>query len=83
MKNDVSSKFVNFPGSIIKDSGKRFLDLAKIAVMQLMGVGVSEKNIKIDKRCTFEDKNLFSLRRGDRDKRNIYYNSLNSDTGSE
>lgn len=82
VKKDVSSKFVNFPGSIIKKSGKEYLDLAKIAELQLVGVGVKRENILINKGCTYEDKNLFSFRRGDINKRNIFYNSIHSDPGS-
>jgi YfiH family protein len=76
VKGDVSSKFVIFPGSIFKESGKDFLDLAKVAELQLIGAGVKRENIQIDKRCTFEDKNLFSYRRDKTDKRNIFYNSF-------
>jgi len=83
VKEDVSSKFVKYPGVVLKKDGKEFLDLAKVAELQLISVGVNEKNIKIDKRCTFEDKDLFSFRRGDENKRKIYYNPLNSKTGSK
>ena len=72
VKKDVSSKFVNFSGAIIKNSGKEFLDLAGVAKLQLKNAGVDEKNIKIDKRCTFEDEKLYSYRRDKTDKRNLY-----------
>lgn len=43
--------------------GEKYLDLAKIAINQLTSCGVLIKNIKIDRRCTYEDKNLPSYRR--------------------
>jgi len=81
VKGDVFKKFSMFSEAILSKDGEVFLDLAKVAEFQLVGLGVKKENIKIDKTCTFEDKNLFSFRRGDKDKRNIFYNSLQNDPG--
>lgn len=52
------------------EQGKSCIDLQAVNKKQLMDRGVLEKNIEIIKGCTFEDeKNYFSYRRGDRDKR--------------
>lgn len=50
---------------------KKFLDLGLIAKKQLLDLGVLQENIKIDKRCTFEDRTLYSHRRDKTTKRNI------------
>jgi YfiH family protein len=63
VKSDVSSKFTKYPDSVSQKNGKKFLDLAKIAEFQLLSVGIRKENIKIDKRCTFEDLSLPSFRR--------------------
>ena len=63
VKNDVSGQFTKYPGSILEKEGKEYLDLAKIAELQLVEAGVKKKNIKIDKTCTFEDLSLPSFRR--------------------
>jgi YfiH family protein len=63
VKNDVSSKFVNFPDAILRKNNKEFLDLAKIAELQLTEMCVKKENIKTDKTCTFEDPSLPSFRR--------------------
>lgn len=55
-----------------KFDGQRFLDLGKVAVEQLTGLGIKNKNITIDPLCTFENRNLFSYRRGDKISRNLY-----------
>jgi YfiH family protein len=72
VKNDVSDKFAEFPEAVLKKDGKEYLDLAKIAELQLISVGVKKENIRIDNKCTFEDDRLFSYRRGDNTNRNIY-----------
>lgn len=43
--------------------GKKYLSLRDVAVNQFTAQGASKKNIKIDKRCTFEDTKLPSYRR--------------------
>lgn len=72
VKNDVSSKFEEYPNSILQRDGKEYLDLAEIAQLQLISAGVMKENIKIDKRCTYKDKSLFSFRRGDKGKTNNF-----------
>ena len=58
IKDDVAQFFTEIK---IKD-GKKYLNLEAEAVMQFVDLGVKRENIKIDKRCTFEDPNLFSYR---------------------
>jgi len=65
VKEDVSSKFKKY-------GVKKHLDLAAVAALQLTELGVRKENIKIDKRCTFEDKDLFSYRCGDLEKSNLF-----------
>lgn len=77
VKSDVSGKFVKYSGAVLSKNGKTFLDLAQVAKLQLIESGVDAGNITIDKRCTFEEKNLFSFRRNKTEKRNIV--SLKSD----
>ena len=64
VKEDVSGKFKKYKVG-------EFMDLAQVAVSQLTELGVKGKDIKIARRCTFEDKKLFSHRRGDLGKSNI------------
>lgn len=47
-------------------------DLAEEAKSQLTESGVPEKNISIDKECTYESNQLFSYREGDKKERNLY-----------
>lgn len=72
VKADVSSEFKDYPVAILEKSDKIFLDLAKIAELQLIEVGVKKENIKVDQRCTFEDISLYSFRRNKTYKRNTY-----------
>ncbi len=58
VKDDVSQYF---PETVIKGD-KKYLDLAKVAVNQLVLLGVVDKRIKMDNRCTFEDLSLSSYR---------------------
>lgn len=48
------------------------MDLSAATKKQLIAVGIKPRNIKIDPDCTFEDRNLFSYRRGDSKCRNLY-----------
>jgi copper oxidase (laccase) domain-containing protein len=48
------------------------MDISSIAKKQLLDSGVREKNITVDPRCTFEDKELFSYRRDRTKNRNLY-----------
>ncbi len=65
VKSDVSSRFRSYPGAIIQgiNPKKLYLDLANVAISQLVAQGINPRNIKVDKRCTFEDSSLPSFRR--------------------
>jgi len=63
VKNDVSKNFAEFPETVLQKDNKEYLDLAKIAELQLIRVGVKKQNIEISKDCTFEDLHLPSFRR--------------------
>lgn len=82
IKADVAAKFsaypkaITFKGASFKGN-RTYLDLAKVAKQQLISLGVSVQNIKIDKDCTFENKKLKSFRRGDTEGRSIYLFKLN------
>jgi polyphenol oxidase len=76
VKSDVLSKFSDYPEAISEKDGKIFLDLAKIAELQLIELGVKKENITIDPRCTFEDKSLYSFRRNKTPNRNLYFMHL-------
>lgn len=76
VKSDVSSKFNGYPEAILKKNGKEYLDLAKVAELQLLEVGVKKENIEVDVRCTFEEADLYSYRRDKTDKRNMIYLTL-------
>lgn len=73
VKRDVSDKFNGYPEAILNDGDKIFLDLAKIAELQLITLGIKKENIKVDPRCTFEDLSLHSFRRNKTSERNLYY----------
>ena len=72
IKSDVTKFFPDHPKAIEKSRGKMYLNLSEIAKEQLVKAGVKPENIKIDKRCTYEDTSLPSYRRGDFKKR-IHY----------
>lgn len=72
IKADVSDKFAGFPQAVKHSRGKSFLDLGLVAKIQLKKMGVKEANINNDPICNFENKNLFSYRRGDIKSRNLY-----------
>lgn len=73
---DVSKKFGKYPSSLLIVDSKIYLDLAKVAELQLISLGVLKENIKISRRCTFEEVDLFSYRRDKTIDRNIYLFSL-------
>lgn len=77
IKADVAAKFSAYPKAITFKGNRTYLDLAKVAKQQLISLGVSVQNIKIDKDCTFENKKLKSFRRGDTEGRSIYLFKLN------
>jgi len=65
VKKDLLKKFNSFlKDCLIEREGKSFLDLKKIAKIQLMEKGLQEKNIEINPECTFCLSNkYFSFRR--------------------
>lgn len=77
IKSDVSDKFKQYPKALtVKDTvlhGRRtFLDLAMVAKEQLMTLGIKKENINIDPKCTYENRELKSFRRGDKKGRSVY-----------
>lgn len=72
IKDDVSNKFIEYPKAIRSVKGKTYLDLGEIAKEQLIGCGVPQSKIQLDTKCTFENKDLDSFRRGDLTKRTRY-----------
>lgn len=83
VKSDVSDKFRKYPDAVKKENGKEFLDLGLVAIKQLIGSGVRDKNIQIDEGCTYADKSLFSYRRGNLKNRNLYILNVKSVPGAE
>lgn len=77
VKNDVFDKFFDYRSAQKIKENKLYLDLRKIAVLQLLSVGVQIGNIEIDSRCTYENPELFSHRHGN-SERNLYLLTLNS-----
>jgi polyphenol oxidase len=49
-------------------NGKYFIDLKKHNYLQLINVGLDEKNIEVSDYCTYKEKDLFHSYRRDRDK---------------
>lgn len=76
VKADVSSKFISYKNAIIEKEEKLYLDLSSVVLDQLSVYGVSKSNILVSDTCTFEDTSLASYRRGDRDKTNYFFLSL-------
>jgi YfiH family protein len=72
VKNDVAEKFSKYPKAIKKTGDKIYLDLAEVATEQLIKSGVKEKNIQVDRECTFEEKGLASFRRDQSNERTEY-----------
>lgn len=61
---EVAEKFKKYPEAIKKEGGKTYLDIKKIAQLQLLELGLQKKNIEISPECTFElPKKYFSARR--------------------
>ena|SRR3989339_635370 len=67
VKNDVLEPFENYPDAVLRDGGKIFLDLKKIARAECIKNGILGKNIVVSTVCTYEDKHYFSQRRDRRD----------------
>lgn len=76
VKDDVLGKLKNYSEAINKKDGKEFLDLGKVAQMQLLNLGVKKENIETDGRCTFENEIFFSYRRNHTSGRNLYILSM-------
>ncbi len=64
VRDDVLKNFERFPQAVVRQKKKLFLDLKKIAEIQLLNLGLKRKNIEISPDCTFllKDK-YFSYRR--------------------
>ncbi len=73
---EVALKFNDYPQALLQKDGKTFLDLAKVAVKQLVRAGVAKENIRVDKMCTFENKPLPSFRRDKTQNRLMIYTSF-------
>jgi len=65
VKDDVYTLFAGYTESLKRTGRKTFLDLGGVAKKQLINAGVKPEKIFFDGRCTCEDRNLFSFRRGD------------------
>ncbi len=64
VKRDVLAFFEFFSSAILLEKGKIFLDLKKIAKIQLLNFGLKEENIEINPECTFcLPEKYFSFRR--------------------
>lgn len=65
VKEEVAQQFrEGFPSTVLQREGKLFLDLKKIAAIQLQSAGMLGKNTEIHRACTFCEKDTyFSWRR--------------------
>lgn len=65
-----SKKFKNFtPKIVIKRGGQLFLDLQRLAILQLEEQGILSKNIEDENMCTMDhQRNFYSYRAGDREE---------------
>ena len=64
VKKDLTREFKSFPTAFLKKEGKIFLDLKKVAEIQLLNLGIKKENIEINLECTFcLRKKYFSFRR--------------------
>lgn len=77
VKKDVADKFSDYGNSINVSGKKMYLDIGAVALCQFIDNGVKKENIKISKKCTFEDTSLSSFRRGDLGKRSHTYLKIN------
>jgi YfiH family protein len=61
---DVAEKFAKYSDALDKNREKIYLDIKKIAQLQLLELGLQKKNIEISPECTFElPEKYFSARR--------------------
>lgn len=51
---EVAKKFAKYPEAIKRKGNKIFLDIKKVAELQLLSLGIYSKNIEISSECTFE-----------------------------
>jgi len=64
VKEEVADQFADFSEAIVYRKEKVFLDLKKIASLQLQNAGLTEKNIEIHPACTYcKGETYFSYRR--------------------
>lgn len=65
VKQDVISKFEPFVSeAAVERDGRTFLDLKRIALLQLLELGFEQENVEIDPECTYcFDNKYFSYRR--------------------
>ena len=64
MKEDVINSFLDYPDCLSEVSGVKYLNLQAVIKKQLTNAGVTSKNIKETKECTFcEKEKYFSYRR--------------------
>lgn len=68
VRPEVIEEFEKFPETYQQQGEKFLLDLRKVAVLQLVNLGVEEDNIEVSSECTYEltDK-YFSFRRDEND----------------
>jgi YfiH family protein len=72
VKKNVYQKFADYSEVLMLKNGRAFLDLAEVARIQMIALGVKPKNITISSDCTFENKSLLSYRRDKTEKRTHY-----------
>ena len=61
---EAAEKFTKYQEAVKREGDKIFLDLKKIAILQLTKAGIAENNIEISPECTFElPEKYFSARR--------------------
>lgn len=63
IKEDIVDKFKTYNKHVLCRDNKIFVDLEKIIITQLSGLGVPKNNINISSICTYCNKNYFSFRR--------------------
>lgn len=68
VKEDVFSFFKSFPSAISFEKEKIFLDLKKIAEIQLLNLGLRKENIEINSDCPFCLFNIYFSFRRDKSK---------------
>lgn len=59
VKSETAQKFISIRGVVLNREGKLFLDIKRLARIQLMENGIKKKNIKTSGRCTFKLKDRY------------------------